>query len=69
MGMRFSLSLSAVTTASEAGVKDLDSPEHDKCCGFRNAEVRKTQVYVLAVDSTLISLKSLLPPNYVFLLH
>ena len=49
--MRFSLSLSALTTASEAGVKDLDSPEHDKCCGFRNAEVRKTQVYVLAPEN------------------
>ena len=53
MGMRFSLRLSALTTASEAGVKDLDSLEHDKCCGFRNAEVRETQVYVCSRESEI----------------
>ena len=53
MGMRLSLCLSALTTASEAGVKDLDSPEHDKPCGFRNGESRKTQVHVCSRESEI----------------
>ena len=46
MGVRFSQCHSAITTASEARVKDLGSLGHAECCGFRSAEVRKTQVYV-----------------------